>query len=110
MIDFLERGVTSSSFTKAMGVIAELNVVVGIQDQAHHFRQEFVTPDGQAQRTLFPIPVLATRHIRSKKSDLHLSDRAFPWAQNSFEGQGKPCSFRWIARGNIHQARQTDIC
>jgi hypothetical protein len=55
-------------------------------------------------------PVLATWHIRSKKSDLHLSDRAFPWAQNSFEGQGKPCSSRWIARGNIHQARQTDIC
>ena len=37
---------TSSSFTKAMGVIAELNVVVGVQDQADHFRQEFVTPDG----------------------------------------------------------------
>ena len=32
---------TSSSFTKAMGVITELNVVVGVQDQADHFRQEF---------------------------------------------------------------------
>lgn len=46
---------TSSSFTKAVGVIAELNVIVGVQDQADHFRQEFVTPDGQTQRTLFPV-------------------------------------------------------
>ena len=48
MINFLERGVTSSSFPKSMGMRAELNVIIGVQDQPNDFREEFVAPDGQS--------------------------------------------------------------
>jgi len=57
MLDFLERGVASSSFPKSMRMRAELNVVIGVQDQPDHFCQKLVAPDGQAKRTLFPIPL-----------------------------------------------------
>src|SRR5690348_17682824 len=40
-----------------MSVRAELNVVVGIQDQPDHFRQEFVAPDGEPKWALFSVPL-----------------------------------------------------
>ena len=57
MIDLSECGVTSSSFPKSVRVWAELNVVIGVQDQPDHFRQELVAPDGQSERSLFPVPL-----------------------------------------------------
>jgi len=57
MIDFPQGGVTSSSLPKSVRVWAELNVVIGVQDQPNHFRYQFVTPDGHIHSTL---PLLAT--------------------------------------------------
>jgi len=48
MIDLLECGMASSFLPKSVGVGAELNIVVGVQDQPDHFCQEFVAPDGQS--------------------------------------------------------------
>jgi len=35
----------------------ELGVVIGVQDQPDDFRQEFVAPDGEPKRALFPVPL-----------------------------------------------------
>jgi len=44
-IDYLaKRGVAASARTKAVGVVGELHVVVGLQQQAHHLGDQLVRP------------------------------------------------------------------
>src|SRR5262249_41881195 len=42
--DLAERGVTASSWAEAVGVVAELGLVVSFQDQTDHFLEELIRP------------------------------------------------------------------
>ncbi len=56
VIDFLQRSMTPSIFSEPMRVFAELDVVKGIEDHANNLSKKFITPNGQAERALFPVP------------------------------------------------------
>jgi hypothetical protein len=55
VIDFSEGGMTPPFRSKSMGVVAECRIEVGIQDHSHHLCQQFVAPNGHAERPLFPV-------------------------------------------------------
>ena len=50
--DVLQRGVTAQTGPEAVGVVAELRLVVRLQDGAHHLLQQLVRPCGNARSTL----------------------------------------------------------
>src|SRR5579884_3763322 len=51
-IDRVQSGMTTASRSKAVGMIAELRLVIRFQQGAYHFLQQFVGPRGQAQCAL----------------------------------------------------------
>src|SRR5256714_9676566 len=53
--DLAQRGVAASAGTETMGVTGKLGLVVGLQQQAHHFSDQLVRPARQAQRALLPV-------------------------------------------------------
>src|SRR6266536_2151726 len=55
VVHLAQRGVAATAPTETMGVLGELRVVVGVQDEPEHLLQQFVRPGGQSERTPFPV-------------------------------------------------------
>src|SRR5262245_55878377 len=52
--DLSKGGMATSLRTEAVGVWTELRLVVGVQERAHHFLQQFIRPCGYPERTQLP--------------------------------------------------------
>jgi len=50
-----QRGMAAPAGTKTVGPVGELDVVVRLQQQAHHLADQFVRPGRQAQRAQLPV-------------------------------------------------------
>jgi hypothetical protein len=53
--NLLQSGVAAPSGTETMGVLGELDVVVRVQQHAHHLGQQFIRPRWQPQRPSLPV-------------------------------------------------------
>jgi hypothetical protein len=56
VVDFSQRGVTSSLWSETMRMLAKCPIKIGVQDQPDDLSQEFVAPDRHIHSTLPPLP------------------------------------------------------
>src|SRR5258708_8248885 len=63
-VDFSQRRVASSFWSKAMRMVTKCPLKIAVQDGPDYLSQEFVAPDGHAERSFLPIFL---RHIGSPR-------------------------------------------
>src|SRR6266571_6330989 len=55
VVNLSQRRMAPPPFSEAVGMVAERRLKVSAQDHSDHFSEQFVRPNGQAERTLFSV-------------------------------------------------------